>query len=115
MTTLRRIEGEQVLLRITVGESRRGERGPLFSQIIDLLRAEGLAGATAVRGIAGFGHDRAVHTDTIEVLAENLPIVIEVVDTAERIDRVVPRLAAAMHGGGVLTTERAHVVRYAKG
>jgi PII-like signaling protein len=108
---MRGIEGEQVLLRLILSESRRFDRKALFMRIVEVLRAEGMAGATAVKGIAGFGHDRDVHTDTIEVLAQGLPIVVEVVDTPEHIQRVLPQLEALMDGG-VIMTERAHVIRY---
>jgi PII-like signaling protein len=64
--------------------------------------------------MAGFGHDRRVHTIDIEVASFDLPVVIEVVDTQERIDRVLPKLGPLMPGG-VMMTERAHVIRYAKG
>jgi PII-like signaling protein len=110
---MRGIEGEQVLLRVIVSESGRAGHQALFLRIIEVLREEGLAGATAVKGIAGFGHDRHVHTDTIEVLAQGLPIVVEVVDTQAHIDRVLPRLEALLEGG-VMMTERAHVIRYVK-
>jgi len=75
--------------------------------------ADGLAGATVLKGIAGFGHDRRVHTAAIEVVAEGLPVVVEAVDTRERIDRVLPKLEALM-AGGVIMLERAHVIRYAR-
>ena len=110
---MRRIEGEQVLLRLILSESRRIDHTALFMRIVEVLREEGLAGATVVKGIAGFGHDRDVHTDTIEVLAQGLPIIVEVVDTQEHIDRVLPQLEALMLGG-VITTERAHVIRYTR-
>jgi hypothetical protein len=109
---MRGIEGEQVLLRIIVSESRTRAHRPLFRRLLDLLRSEGLAGATVSRGVAGFGHDRDVHTVAIEVAAQGLPIVIEVVDTQEHIDRVLPKLDALMVGG-VVTIERARVIRYA--
>jgi uncharacterized protein len=110
---MRGIEGEQVLLRLILSESRTHDRQPLFRKILDVLRADGIAGTTVLKGVAGFGHDRSVHTIDLEVAAEGLPIVIEVVDTAERIDRVLPKLEALMEGG-VITTERAHVIRYVK-
>jgi hypothetical protein len=110
---MRGIEGEQVLLRLIVSESHHVDGKALFTRLIEILREEGMAGATAVKGIAGFGHDRAVHTDTIEVLAQGLPIVVEVVDTQARIDRVLPRLQPLMRGG-VMMVERAHVIRYVK-
>lgn len=109
---MRGIEGEQVLLRIIVSESRTHDRVPVFRRLLDLLRAEGLAGATVLKGTAGFGHDRDIHTLAIEVAAQGLPIVLEVVDTPERIDGVLPRIEALMPGG-VVMTERARVIRYA--
>ncbi len=110
---MRGIEGEQVLLRLIVSESRRHEHQPLYAKIVDVLRAEGMAGATVVKGIAGYGHDRSVHSVALEVTSVGLPLVIEVVDTQERIDRVLPRLEPLMEGG-VMMLERAHVIRYDK-
>ena len=66
-----------------------------------------------LKGIGGFGHDRDIHTVNIEVAAFGLPLVIEVVDTQEHINRVLPKLEALMEGG-VIMLERAHVIRYAK-
>jgi hypothetical protein len=110
---MRGIEGEQVLLRLILSESHRFDHQALFMRIVEVLRGDGMAGATVVKGIAGFGHDRQVHTDTIEVLAQGLPIVIEVVDTQEHIDRILPKLEALM-AGGVIMMERAHVIHYAQ-
>ena len=108
---MRGIEGEQVLLRLILSESCYHERQPAFRAILELLRREGLAGTTVVRGIAGFGHDRALHTIDIEVSSIGLPLVIEVVDTEERIDGVLPQLGPLMEGG-VMMRERARVIRY---
>jgi PII-like signaling protein len=110
---VRGIEGEQILLRLILSESRDHDHRPLFRRILDVLRAEGLAGATVLKGVAGFGHDRRVHTIGLEVSAQDLPIVIEVVDTPSHIDRVLPQLEALM-AGGVIMLERARVIRYAK-
>ena len=110
---MRGIEGEQVLLRLILSESRRHEHRPLFRTLIELLRREGMAGTTVFKGIAGFGHDRAVHTISLEVAAVGLPLVIEVVDTQEHIDRVLPSIEALMEGG-VIMLERARVIRYAQ-
>lgn len=107
---MRGIEGEQVLLRIILSESRNHDREPLFR--LEQLRAEGLSGTTAMKGIADFGHDRGIDTFMLEVAAEGLPIVLEVVDTPERIDQVLPKVDALMGDGGVLMAERAHVIRY---
>jgi len=109
---MRGIEGEQVLLRIVLSESRTYDHDPLFWRILEMLRAEGLAGTTVLKGVAGFGHDRYFHTILVEVAAQGLPIVLEVVDTPERIDHVLPKVDALMGDGGVVMTERAHVIRY---
>jgi PII-like signaling protein len=110
---MRGIEGEQVLLRIILSESRTHDHQPLYRRLLEVLREEGMAGATVVKGIAGFGHDRRVHSAAIEVTAEGLPVVIEVVDTLERIERILPKLDALM-AGGLIMLERARVLRYAK-
>ena len=111
---MRGIEGEQVLLRVILSESRTLDHVTLHRRILELLRQEGLAGATVLSGLAGFGHDRRMHTTAIEVVAEGLPVVVEAVDTQERIERVLPLIEALMSGGGVITLERAQVIRYAR-
>jgi hypothetical protein len=110
---MRGIEGEQVLLRLILSESRRHEHQPLFRKLIDVLRAEGMAGTTVLKGIAGFGHDRRIHTIDIEVASIGLPVIIEVVDTQDHIDRVLPKVEALMQGGAIML-ERAKVIRYSK-
>jgi PII-like signaling protein len=109
---MRGIVGEQVQLRLILSESRTHDHRALYAKILDVLREEGIAGATVLKGVAGFGHDHRLHTAALEVSAEGLPVVIEVVDTAEHIDRVLPKLDALMEGG-VIMLERAHVIRYA--
>jgi hypothetical protein len=109
---MRGIEGEQVLLRIILSESPMHGHRPLFRRLLDLLREEGLAGATLLMGIAGFGHDHRIHTINIEAAAQGLPIVIEVVDTPDHVERVLPKVEALMVGG-LIMIERAHVIRYA--
>jgi PII-like signaling protein len=110
---VRGIEGEQVLLRLILSESLRHEHQPVFRTILELLRKEGMAGATLLKGIAGFGHDRRLHTIALEVASFDLPVIIEVVDTQEHIDRVLPKLAPLMERG-IVMLERARVIRYAK-
>ena len=110
---MRGIEGEQVLLRVILSESRRHEHRPLFRKLLDVLRAEGMAGTTVLKGIAGFGHDRQVHSIDIEVASIGLPVVLEVVDTQEQIDRVLPKVEALMKGGAIMI-ERARVIRYTR-
>lgn len=108
---MRGIEGEQVLLRIILSESRSQDGQPLYRRLLELLRTEGLAGTTVLKGMAGFGHHRDIHTVAIEVAAQGLPVILEVVDTQEHIDRVLPKLDALM-AGGIIMTERARVLRY---
>jgi PII-like signaling protein len=111
---VRGIEGEQVLLRLILSESRTHEREPLVDRLLAMFRAEGLAGVTVLKGLAGFGHDRSVHTVGVEVAAHGLPVVLEAVDTPERIEQVLPRVEALMVGG-VIMLKRARVIRYAPG
>jgi len=108
---MRGIEGEQVLLRLIVSESRYEAGQPLFRAILELLRKEGVAGTTVLKGIAGFGHDRDIHTIDIEVASLGLPLVIEVVDTPEHVERVLGKLEPLL-AGAVVMLERAHVIRY---
>ena len=106
-----RIEGEGKLLRLFIGESDTWHGRPLYQAIVERVREAGLAGATVVRGIEGFGADSRIHTSRILRLSEDLPVVIEVVDTAERIDAIVPVLDE-MVGEGMLTLERVQIVAY---
>lgn len=106
-----RMEGEGKLLRLFIGESDTWHGKPLYQAIVERVRREGLAGATVVRGIEGFGADSHLHTSRILRLSEDLPIVIEIVDTPERIDRVVP-LLDEMVSEGMLTLERVQIVSY---
>jgi len=106
-----RMEGEGKLLRLFIGESDTWHGKPLYQAIVERVRREGLAGATVIRGIEGFGADSHLHTSRILRLSEDLPVVIEIVDTPERIDRVVP-LLDEMVREGMLTLERVQIVSY---
>ena len=106
-----RMEGEGKLLRIFIGESDRWHGKPLYEEIVALARREGLAGATVLRGIEGFGARSHLHTSRILRLSEDLPVVIEIVDTAENIERVLP-LLDPMVADGMLTVERVQVIAY---
>jgi uncharacterized protein len=106
-----RLEGEGKLLRLFIGESDTWHGKPLYQAIVERVRQEGLAGATVLRGIEGFGADSHLHTSRILRLSEDLPVVIEIVDTPEQIDRVVPILDE-MVGEGMLTLERVQIVSY---
>jgi PII-like signaling protein len=106
-----RMEGEGKLLRLFIGESDTWHGKPLYQAIVECVRQEGLAGATVIRGIEGFGADSHLHTSRILRLSEDLPVVIEIVDTPERIDRIVP-LLDEMVSEGMLTLERVQIVSY---
>ena len=105
------LKGERVLMRIHIGERDKYKGKPLYAAIVELLRAQHYAGATVYRGIMGFGASSTVHTDRIEVLSMDLPIIVECIETAERIDAILPALDG-MIGGGLITLERANVIVY---
>ena len=108
MTTLPR-EGK--LLRIFLGESDRHGHRPAWQAIVELARHDGLAGATVLRGVAGFGRSSRIHTASVLRMSEDLPIVVEIVDTNERIDAFLPKLEPLL-GGCLVTLERAEVLVY---
>jgi uncharacterized protein len=109
-------KGERTLMRIFIGESDRCTVGrhsgrPLYEALLHTFREHGFAGATVLRAVAGFGASAVVHTEKILRLSMDLPIVVEVVDTEERIQAILPELDA-MIGGGLVTLERARVILY---
>jgi uncharacterized protein len=106
-----RMEGEGKLVRVFIGESDTWHGKPLYQAIVERAREEGLAGATVVRGIEGFGADSRLHTSRILRLSEDLPVVIEIVDTEEQIARVLP-LLDEMVGEGMVTLERVEIIAY---
>jgi uncharacterized protein len=106
-----KLEGEGKLLRIFIGESDKHGRKPLYQAIVEMLREEGMAGATVLRGVEGFGANSHLHTARILRLSEDLPIVIEVADTAEKIEAIMPKLDE-MVTDGMVTLERVEVVAY---
>jgi uncharacterized protein len=106
-----RLEGEGKLLRIFIGESDTWHGKPLWRAIVERVREQGLAGATVLRGIEGFGADSHLHTSRILRLSEDLPIVVEIVDTEDRIDAVLP-LLDEMVDEGMVTIEKVHILAY---
>ena len=111
---MRILDGEQVLVRIFIGESDRWHHQPLAAALVERLRREGFAGATVFQGMAGFGARSVLHTSHILRLSEDLPVVIEVVDTQTQIDRLLPILDE-MVTEGLVTLEKARVLKYAPG
>lgn len=109
---MRVLDGEQLLVRIFIGESDRLGHQPLHLALVERLRKEGFAGATVLRGVAGFGARSVLHTAQILRLSEDLPIVIEVVDSPEHVERLLPMLDELV-GEGLVTVEKVRVLRYA--
>ena len=107
-------DSEQILMRIFIGENDRFQSQPLYEALLELFRDEGLAGATVLRGVSGFGASSVIHTDKLLRLSNNLPLVIEVVDSEPNIDAVLPKIDG-MFDGGLITLEKARVIRYRSG
>ena len=106
-----KLEGEGVLVRIFIGESDRLHGMPLYEAIVRRARERGLAGATVLRGVEGFGAHSRIHTARILRLSEDLPIVVEIVDQREKIDAFLPELDG-MVADGLVTLEKVQVILY---
>ncbi|HTL69878.1 MAG TPA: DUF190 domain-containing protein [Candidatus Eisenbacteria bacterium] len=109
-----KLPAEGKLLRIFVGESDRWQGKPLYEEIVLLARREGMAGATAIKGFLGFGRNSRIHTAKILRLSEDLPVIVEIVDSEEKIDRFLPHLDGMVREG-LATLEKANVVLYRAG
>jgi uncharacterized protein len=105
------IPRDAVLLRIFIGEDDRHGSAPLYEAIVLKAREMALAGATVLRGPIGFGHSSHLHTTKILRLSQDLPIVIEIVDSREKIDAFTPVLDEMM-GSGLVTLEKVQVMHY---
>ena len=105
---------EAVLLRIFIGESDRWQHQPLYEAIVLKAREAHLAGATVFRGPMGFGKSSRLHTAKILRLSMDLPMVIEIVDTEEKVNTLLPFLDEMM-GGGLVTLEKIKVIHYRHG
>jgi uncharacterized protein len=105
------IPHEAVILRIIIGESDRAQHKPLYEAIVLKAREAHLAGATVIRGTMGFGKSSRLHTAKILRLSMDLPIVIEIVDSEEKIRAFLPTLDG-MLGGGLVTMEKVQVIDY---
>jgi PII-like signaling protein len=108
------IPTDAVLLRIYLGESDRWEHKPLYEAIVLKAREMHIAGATVLRGAAGFGKSSRLHTSKILRLSMDLPLVIEIVDSEENINAFLPVLDPMM-GGGLVTLEKVKVLHYRSG
>ena len=109
--THERFEGERTLMRIHIGESDKWHGKALYEAVVEMLRKEGFSGVTVLRGVAGFGGSSVYHTDKLLRLSQDLPIILEVVETTERIEQILPRLDAMVEGG-LITLEKVRVILY---
>jgi len=106
-----KIPEQAVLLRIFIGESDKHQGRPLYEQIVLKARELNLAGATVVRGILGFGADSRIHAAKLLELSEDLPMVIEIVDSQEKIDTLMPFIDQQVVEG-LVTLEEVKVIKY---
>lgn len=102
---------EAVLLRIFIGESNHWHGRPLHLALVEKAREDGLAGATVLRGMEGFGAKSVIHTTRLLELSGDLPIVVEIVDTVEKINAFLAHVDEMVEDG-LVTTERVNVVFY---
>ena len=110
------LPSEAELLRIYIGESDKRGRRALYGEIVAEARQRGLAGATVLHGVAGFGASSRLHTASILRLSEDLPVVVEIVDRPERIDEFLPFVEAVIRqGGGLVTREKVRIIAYQHG
>jgi uncharacterized protein len=111
---MRVLDGEQKMLRIFLGEGDRWEGQLLHVALLERFRKEGIAGATVFRGVAGYGASSVVHSAHLLAMSQDLPLLVEVVDTTEHIERMLP-IIDAMMTKGLVTVEDVHVIHYAPG
>ena len=104
-----RMEGEGKLLRIFIGDSDRHEGKPLHHALVERARAQGLAGATVLHGPMGFGRHSRLHTAKLLELSSDLPVVIEIVDAEEAIERFMVEVDR-MVGEGLVTLEKVRII-----
>ncbi len=104
-------ESEAVLLRIFIGESDRYEGRPLYKYLVEMFKKEGFSGATVLRGIEGYGKTSKMQTMSILRLSTDLPIIIEVVDLPERIEKIKPKLDEIIKEG-LITQEKVRIIMY---
>jgi PII-like signaling protein len=106
-----KIPADGKLLRIFIGEADKWNGKPLYEEIVLLAKKNGLAGATAIKGFMGFGCKSHVHTANLLRLSEDLPVIIEIVDSEEKINQFIP-LLDVMVKEGLVTLEKANVIMY---
>jgi uncharacterized protein len=106
-----KLSGEEFLLRIFIGESDKYKLNPLYEAIVLKARELKLAGATVLKGTMGFGANSHLHTNKVLRLSEDLPIIIEIVDSMENIDKLLPFLDENVEEG-LITIEKVRIIKY---
>jgi PII-like signaling protein len=96
-------------MRIHIGESDKWHGKPLYDAIVEMLRKEGFSGATVLRGVAGFGASSVLHTDKLLRMSQDLPIILEVIESNEKIEKILPHIDE-MLDGGIVTLEKVRVL-----
>jgi PII-like signaling protein len=109
---MKELQGQQTLMRIFIGEKKKHGHKSLYQAIVEMLREEKVAGATVLRGITGFGAKSHLHSAHLLTLSQDMPMVIECIDTQENIDRIMPKIDD-MVSEGLVTLEKVEVIRYA--
>lgn len=109
-----KLPSEALLLRIFIGESDKAEGKPLYEVIVEKSRQRGMAGATVLRGFLGFGATSRIHTSKVLRLSEDLPVVVEIVDSEERIEAFLPELDSLIEEG-LVTLEKVRIIAYRHG
>jgi len=112
---MRVLDGNQLLVRIFLGDSDQWHHTPLYRAILERLRREGFAGATVIHGVAGFGASSVIHTAGLVELSTDLPVLVEVVDDEDHVERLLPILDEMVTGGALVTMEKVRVLKYAPG
>ncbi len=109
---MRILDGEQLLIRVFLGESDTWHGKPLHRALLERLRKEGFAGATVFHGVAGFGARSVIHTTALLELSSDLPVLVEVVEDSEHADRLAAILDEMVSGSALVTMEKVRVLRY---
>lgn len=112
---MRTLDGQQTLVRIFIGDADRWHHQSLHRALLERLRREGFAGATVIHGVAGFGARSVIHTANIVDLSGDLPVLIEVVDDDDHIQKLLPILDEMLTEGALVTMEKVRILKYAPG
>ncbi len=106
-----KFEGEQTLMRIHIGESDKWHGKPLHEAIVELLRKEQFSGATVLRGVGGYGGSSVYHTDKLLRLSQDLPMIVEAIESEDKIQKILPQMDQMVEGG-LITLEKVRVILY---